>query len=56
MEKQNTEIFTSSKPTHIESSKGLSDAVIIEIVHGIKEIFIELINRKYQTIAFHDER
>lgn len=56
MEKKNTEIVTSSRPTHIENYKGLSDAVIIEIVHGIKEIIIELINRKHQPIAFHDER
>ena len=45
MEKQNTEIFTRSKYTPIENSNGLSDAVIIEIVHGIKEIIIVLINR-----------
>jgi hypothetical protein len=36
MENKDTEIITNSRPTHIENSKGLSDAVIIEIVHGIK--------------------
>lgn len=30
-----------------EKSKGLSDEVIIEIVHGIKDILIELIDRTF---------
>lgn len=30
-----------------EKSAGLSDEVIIEIVHGIKEILIELIDRAF---------
>lgn len=56
MENKTTEIVANSRPTRIENYKGLSDAVIIEIVHGIKEIILELINRKYQPIAYHDER
>lgn len=56
MENKGTEIITNSRPTHIENSKGLSDTVIIEIVHGIKEIIVELINRKYHPRAYHDER
>ena len=31
--------------------QGLSDAVIIEIVHGIKEIILELITRTYPRIS-----
>ena len=49
MENKDTEIITNSRPTHIENSKGLSDVVIIEIIHGIKEIIVEFINRKYQS-------
>jgi hypothetical protein len=30
-----------------EKNTGLSDEVIIEIVHGIKEIVIELIDRSF---------
>ena len=30
-----------------EKQQGLSDAVLIEIVHGIKEIILELITRAY---------
>ncbi|MDP2814947.1 MAG: hypothetical protein Q8N92_10925 [Erysipelotrichaceae bacterium] len=56
MENKDTEIIANSRPTHIVNSKRLSDAVIIEIVHGIKEIIVELINRKYQPIVYHDKR
>ena len=49
MENKDTEIIANGRPIHIEKSKGLSDAVIIEIVHGIKEIIVEFINRKYQS-------
>jgi len=30
-----------------EKQQGLSDAVLIEIVHGIKEIILELITRAH---------
>lgn len=33
-----------------EKQQGLSDAVLIEIVHGIKEIILELITRAYPHI------
>lgn len=34
-----------------EKQQGLSDAVIIEIVRGIKEIILELITRAYPHIS-----
>lgn len=51
MEAKNTEPIACSRTAHIENHKGLSDAIIIEIVHSIKEIIIEFIDRKYQPIA-----
>lgn len=48
---KNAEHIACSRTTRIENHKGLSDAIIIEIVHSIKEIIIELIDRKYQPIA-----
>jgi len=56
MENKNIEIDANSRPTHVENYNGVSDAVIIEIVHGIKEIIIELINRRHLLNAYHDER
>lgn len=34
-----------------EKQQGLSDAVIIEIVHSIKEIILELITKAYPRIS-----
>lgn len=34
-----------------QSSKMVSDDVIIEIVHAFKEIIIEFIHRKYQILS-----
>ena len=33
-----------------EKQQGLSDAVLIEIVHGIKEIIIEVITRVFTRV------
>lgn len=33
-----------------EKQQGLSDAVLIEIVHGIKEIILELITRDHPQV------
>lgn len=51
MDNQNIEIITSNRSAHLENHKGLSEAVIVEIVHSIKEIIIEIINRRYKTTA-----
>lgn len=44
-EKRNTELMN-NKPKHPSSNKLISDEVIIEIVHAVRDIIIEFINRK----------
>ena len=56
MENRNTELSVFNGHTKVVGNSGLSEAIIIEIVHGIKEIIIEYIHRKYQPVPPCEER
>ena len=47
-EKKNTDIIMNNRVQH--NNKSLSDEVVIEIVHAFKDIIIEFITKKYQSV------
>ncbi len=50
-EKKSIDFIMNNRPIQSSSNKLISDDVIIEIVHAVKDIIIEFINRKYPTSA-----
>lgn len=48
-ENMNTRINWTNTPLQNNSNKSISDQVIIEIIHALKEIMIEYITNKYQS-------
>lgn len=45
-EKKSTNLIMNNRPKQLSSNKLISDEVIIEIVHALRDIIIEFINRK----------
>ena len=50
MENKNTELSMIKSQTKLVGNSYLNEAIIIEIIHGIKEIVIEYIHKKYQPV------
>lgn len=52
MNTQNKEITVDNRLSEKESHRYMSDTVLIEIVHGIKEIVLAWIDKKYQVNTY----
>ena len=50
-EKKSMDLIMNNRHVQSSNNKLISDDVIIEIVHAVKDIIIEFINRKYPPSA-----